>query len=120
MIKRPSGYADVKNSNNNNNNKDNQALAGNRDRIRHRKMCHANNEKRKKRLVTDEREQPYPDRIRKLKEKKNFHVLGDIGIRYDQSLELKEKLKKNISDEQENFSWPSNVAEISLKGCPPL
>ena len=49
-------------------------------------------------------------------EKETYKYLGILEADTIKQVEMKEKIKKSISDERENFSKSSSTAEISSKG----
>ena len=52
-------------------------------------------------------------------EKETYKYLEILGADTIKQAEMKEKLKKNSSREQENYSKPNYTAEISSKGKTP-
>ena len=75
----------------------------------------ANNEKWKKK-GTEGIEIPNQERIRTLGEKETYKYLGILEMDTIKQEEMKEKHKKSIKDERENFMKPSSAAGISSKG----
>ena len=63
-------------------------------------------------------ELPNQEKIRRLGEKETYKILGILEADTIKQAGMKEKknLKKSISGEQENYSKPNYIVEISLKG----
>ena len=69
-----------------------------------------------KRQITEAIKLLNKERIRTLGEKENYKYLGILKVDAIKLEEMKDKIKKGISDEQESFSKPSSIKGISLKG----
>ena len=67
--------------------------SGHRDGIWHRKMCHANNAKRKTQ-ITEGIELPNEDKIRTLGEKETYKNLGILEADTIKQAQIKEKILK--------------------------
>ena len=84
-----------------------------RDGFRHRKMCHAYNEKRK--TTDDERNKlPNQGKIRMLGEREKY--LGILEADTFKKVETKEKIKRSISGGQETYSKPKYIGGTLSKG----
>ena len=68
-----------------------------------------------KRLMTDGMELPNQDKIRTLGEKESYKYLSILEADTTKQVESKDKIKKNISGELENYSRQSPLAETLSK-----
>ena len=68
-----------------------------------------------RRQITERIELPNPENIRTLGKKQNSKNLVILKAGAFKRVEMKEKFKKNISDERENFSKPNNISGIASK-----
>ena len=75
-------------------------------------------EKSGKRQMTERIELQNKEKIRTLREKETYKYLGILDGNPIKQAEMKEKIKKSITGELENYSKP-NITEISLKGLTP-
>ena len=72
--------------------------------------------KRRKRHMTERKEVPNQDKIKMLGEMVTLIYLGILEADTTKQAEMKGKIKKNTPREQENYSKPNYIAEISSKG----
>ena len=72
-------------------------------------------EKSGKRHLTDGMELPNQVKTRTLREKETYKYLGIFEADTIKQMEMKEKLRKNISGEPESYSRQNYVAETSSK-----
>ena len=64
----------------------------------------------------ERRELPNEEKIRTPLEKVTYKNLIIFAADSIKQVEVKEKIKKRISDERENYSKPNSMTEISSKG----
>ena len=72
----------------------------------------------RKRQMTEVRELPNQEQIRTLGEQEPYKYLGILEADTIKQAEMKERMKKTISKERENFSKPSYIVYKHL-GCHP-
>ena len=68
-----------------------------------------------KRHLTDEMELTNKDKIKTLAENETYKYLGILEADTIKQAEMKEKSRKNISEELENYSRQNSIAETSSK-----
>ena len=73
-----------------------------KDRIHHKRKCHANNEKRKQQMTTGI-ELLNPKTIRTRREKETYKGFGILDTDTTKQVGLKWKIKNNISEERETI-----------------
>ena len=69
-----------------------------------------------KRPLTDGMKLPNQDKIRTLREKETYKYLGNLEAGTIKQVEMKEKLRKSISEELERYSRQNSLAETLSKG----
>ena len=77
-------------------------------------MCHSNNEKRK--ITNDGRNKTTKSRKNQnTRRKETYKYLRILGADTIKQVKIKDKIKKNISGERENYLKINDIVEISSK-----